>query len=155
MIHSFVHGGMAMMPGERRPGMKKIFLAAALTLFGLSALGQPVGPMQTYCEQSFTVTAGATSITEFVPASTGKRIVVCGYAVGAGAAGATFQLSYGTGINCNVGTTVLPAPWAVGIGGELINRGTSLGEVTPVSQALCYAITGTGPVTAVVYWDQY
>ena len=106
--------------------MKKIFLAVALILFGLSALGQPVGPVQTYCEQSFTVTASATSITELVPASTGKRIVVCGYEVGAGAAGATFQLSYGTGVNCNVGTTVLPAPWAIGIGGELINRAPAL-----------------------------
>jgi hypothetical protein len=135
--------------------MKKIFLAVALTLFGLSALGQPAGPMQTFCEQSFTVSAGVTSTTEFVPASTGKRIVVCGYEVGAGAAGATFQLSYGTGINCNVGTTVLPAPWAIGIGGELINRGTGVGKVTPVNQALCYAITGTGLLTAVVYYDQY
>ena len=135
--------------------MEKIFLAVALTLFGLSALGQPVGPMQTFCSQSFSVTAGATSIRQFVPASTGKRIVVCGYAVGAGAAAATFQLSYGTGVNCNVGTTVLPAPWALGIGGELINRGTSVGPVSPVSQALCYAITGTGVLTAVVYYDQY
>jgi len=135
--------------------MKKMFLAVALTLFGLSALGQPVGPMQTFCSQSFTVTAGATSITQFVRASVGKRIVVCGYAVGAGAAAATFQLSYGTGVNCNVGMTVLPAPWAIGIGGELINRGTGVGKVTPVNQALCYAITGTGVLTAVVYFDQY
>jgi hypothetical protein len=138
-------------------------LAAALilgsvslvTLFGLSAQGQPVGPMQTYCERSFTVTARATSITEFVRASTGKRIVVCGYVFEAGAAGVTFQLSYGTKVNCNVGTTVLPGPWALGINGELTNRGTSVGEVTPVSQALCYAITGTGLLTAVVYFDQY
>ena len=135
--------------------MKKIFLTVAFTLFGLPALGQPAGPMLTFCEQSFTVTAGATSITEFVPASTGKRIVVCGYEVGAGAAGATFQLSYGKGINCNVGTTVLPAPWRVAIGGELINGGTGVGKVTPVNQALCYAITGTGLLTAVVYYDQY
>ena len=135
--------------------MKKIVLTVALTLFGLSALGQPAGPMQTFCERSFTVTAGATSITEFVPASTGKRIVVCGYEVGAGAAGATFQLSYGTGVNCKVGTTVLAGPWPVGINGELINRGTGVGEVTPVSQALCYAIIGKGLLNATVYWDQY
>jgi hypothetical protein len=135
--------------------MKKIFLAVAFTLFGLSVVGQPVGPMHTYCSQSFTLTAGATSITEFVPASTDKRIVVCGYKVEAAAAGVTFQLSYGTGVNCNVGTTVLPAPWPVAIGGELINEGTGVGKVTPVNQALCYAITGTGLLTAVVYYDQY
>ena len=135
--------------------MKKIFLAVALTLFGLSALGQPVGPMQTFCSQSFSVTAGATSIRQFVPASTGKRIVVCGYAVGAGAAEATFQLSFGTGVNCNVGTTVLPAPWPIAIDGQVVNRGTGVGKVSPVNQALCYAITGTGPLTAVVYYDQY
>ncbi len=135
--------------------MKKIFLAVALTLFGLSAVGQPVGPMHTFCSQSFTVTAGATSITEFVSASIGKTIVVCGYEVGAGAAGATFQLSYGTGVNCSIGTTVLPAPWRVAIGGELINGGTGVGKVTPVNQALCYAIAGTGLLTAVVYYDQY
>ena len=58
-------------------------------------------------------------------------------------------------VNCNVGTAVLSAPWAIGIGGELINRGTGVGEVTPVSQGLCYAITGTGLLTAVVYFDQY
>src|ERR1700747_1604839 len=112
--------------------MNKILLAVALIVFGLSAVGQPVGPMHSFCSRSFTVTAGATSITEFVPASTDKRIVVCGYEVGAAAAGVTFQLSYGTGVNCNVGTTVLPAPWPVAIGGELINGGTGVGKVTPV-----------------------
>jgi hypothetical protein len=133
----------------------KRLLAIAILALCSEARAQPVGPLASFCSKSFQVSAGATALTQFVAAQSGQRIQICGYVINAGAAAGTFQLEYGTGTNCGTGTQALTPAWSLGINGVLSNRGLGVGESTPLGQALCYVITGTGPVGAVVYWDQY
>ena len=94
-------------------------------------------------------------MTQQVAAVAGQRVVVCGYVLNAGASTATFLLSYGTGTNCSTGTTALTPTFSLPINGVVANRGVTVGEATAVGSALCYTITGTGPMNAVVYYDQY
>jgi hypothetical protein len=134
--------------------MRSAFVLLVL-LSATRALGQSIGPGPAYCAKSFFLSAGATAMTQQVAAVAGARVVVCGYVLNAGAGAGTFQLEYGTGTNCGTGTQALTPQWSLGINGVLSNRGFGVGETTPVGSALCYTITGTGPMNAVVYFDQY
>jgi hypothetical protein len=74
--------------------MKKLFAAllVVLVLWPGDALGQQVvGPPALYCNKSFIVSAGATSITQVVAGVASQSIHICGYVLNAGAAAATFQ----------------------------------------------------------------
>jgi hypothetical protein len=134
----------------------RIALVVALVLLSTTrALGQSIGPGPAYCGKSFFVSAGATAMTQQVAPVAGARVVICGYVLNAGAAAATFLLSYGTGSNCGTGTTALTPTFSLPINGVVANRGVTVGEATAVGSALCYTITGTGPMNAVVYYDQY
>jgi hypothetical protein len=135
--------------------MLRIALVLLVLLSATRALAQSVGPGPAYCSRSFFVSAGATAITQQVAAVAGQRVVICGYVLNAGAATATFLLSAGTGTNCGTGTNALTPTFSLPINGIIANRGVTVGETTPVGQALCYTITGTGPMNAVVYFDQY
>jgi hypothetical protein len=133
----------------------RIALVLLVLLSATRALAQTVGPGPAYCAKSFFVSAGATTMTQQVAPIAGQRVVVCGYVLNAGSAAATFLLSYGTGSNCGTGTTALTPTFSLPINGVVANRGVTVGETTPLGQALCYTITGTGPMNAVVYYDQY
>jgi hypothetical protein len=135
--------------------MRVALVLALLLLSATRALAQTVGPGPAYCGKSFFVSAGATALTQQVAAVAGQRVVICGYVLNAGAATATFLLSAGTGTNCNVGTVALTPTFSLPINGVVANRGVTVGEATAVGSALCYTITGTGPMNAVVYYDQY
>jgi hypothetical protein len=53
------------------------------------------------------------------------------------------------------GTTALTPAFSVGINGVLVSRSPFVGLSTPASQALCWAVTGTGPLNAIVYYGQF
>jgi hypothetical protein len=135
--------------------MRSALVVALVVLLSARALAQSVGPSPAYCAKSFFVSAGATAITQQVAPVAGQRVMICGYVLNAGAAAASFQLEYGTGTNCGTGTQALTPQWSLGINGVLSNGGFGVGEATAVGSALCYTITGTGPLNAVVYYDQY
>ena len=130
-------------------------LAGALLQSIAPANTQQVGPPALYCNKSFVVSAGATSITQIVAAVTGQAIHICGYDINAGAAAGTFQLTVGTGVNCNANTTGITPVYSLAINGVLSARNTTVWYSTPQGYQLCYTITGTGPVGAVVSYGQY
>jgi len=134
--------------------MKKLLLLLGLFL-STGAQAQQVGPPPLYCNQSFQVSAGATAITQIVAAVAGRAIHICGYDINAGAAAGTFQLSTGTGANCGTGTTSITPAFSLAINGVLSARNTTVWYSTPQGNALCYTITGTGPVQALVSYGQY
>jgi len=132
-------------------------LVALLALLSLAgpAFSQAVGPPALFCNKSFTVSAGATAITQVVAAASGSAVHICGYDINAGAAAGTFQLSTGTGTNCGTGTVNITPAFSLGINGVLVSRPGAVWYSSPSGNALCYTITGTGPINAVVLYGQY
>jgi hypothetical protein len=136
--------------------MKKLILALlALTASLELAWAQQVGPPPLYCNKSFAVGSGATSITQAVAGVTGQSIHICGYDINAGAAAGTFQLTTGTGTNCNANVTQVTPVFALGINGVLVSRNGFVWFSSIPGAQLCFTITGTGPIQAVVSYGQY
>jgi hypothetical protein len=140
--------------------MRKLAIGTGLLVAGLligvaDSPGQQVGPPALYCNRSFVVSAGATSITQIVAPVATQAIHICGYDINAGAAAGTFQLTVGTGTNCNANTAQVTPVFSLGINGVLSSRNTTAWYSTPQGYQLCYTITGTGPVGAVVSYGQY
>jgi len=145
--------------------MKRLFLPALVGILLLAGCqpssAQQAGAQQVYCGRVLTVSAGATSITAAVTGTTGQIIAVCGYDINAGAAAGTFQLTVGTGTNCNANTLAITPTFSLGINGVLVSRSpvafyTTPTPVSPITGwQLCYTITGTGPINANVYYHLY
>src|SRR6516165_3671987 len=129
--------------------MRRFGLALALALSFVESVAhaQVSGPPSAlYCNQSFVVSAGATAMTQVVAPVAGRAIHICGFDVNAGAAAGTFQLSTGTGTNCGTNTVNITPAFSLGINGVLSSRNTTVWFSSPQGNALCYVITGTGPV---------
>jgi hypothetical protein len=136
--------------------MRKFLFAAVLGL-ALSGLltAVPAAAQTLTCGRTLVISAGATSIIQAVAASSSTSVVtICGYELNAGAAAATFQLTGGTGTNCNVNTVSLTPVFSLGINGVLVSRSITPQMQTAPGSSLCYTITGTGPMNAVVYYQQ-
>jgi hypothetical protein len=135
--------------------------ALALPWPGSPALSQQAGAQQILCSRSLNFSLGATSITQIVAASTGQAIHVCSVVLNAGAAAATYQLTVGTGTNCNANTVNITPIFTLGINGVLAFNNTVAWYSTPVplpplpAYALCHTITGTGPMQALVLYHQF
>lgn len=134
--------------------MRKFNIAAVLglALSGLFTVG-PAAAQTLTCGRTVVLSAGATSITKTVSSSPGSVIVICGYELNAGAAAATFKLTGGTGTNCNANTVDLTPVFSLGINGVLISRSPLPQMQTAPGSDLCYTITGTGPMNAIVYYQ--
>jgi hypothetical protein len=137
--------------------LRLIAIAGLLLLYGCGepAKAQTAGPPAVYCNKSFVVGAGATSITQVVAAVTGQAIHICGYDINAGAAAGTYQLTVGTGTNCNANTVNVTPVFALGINGVLSSRNTVVWFSSAQGAQLCHTITGTGPINAVVSYGQF
>jgi hypothetical protein len=137
--------------------MKKLFLALLLMLLwpGDASGQQVVGPPTLLCNKSFIVSAGATSITQAVAGVAGQAIHICGYVLNSGAAASTFQLSVGSGTNCGTGTVQVTPAFSLGVNGVLVSQHGFAWFSSAAGSALCYAITGTGPLNALVSYGQY
>ena len=137
--------------------MKKVLLAlCALLALGAEAQAQQIGPAPVYCNKFFTINAAAaTSILQIVAPVGNQTIYVCGLTLNAGAAAATFSLTAGTGANCNTSPLIMFPTVQLGINGVLDSRSPVIGSTSDPGDALCYTITGTGPLSAVVYYGQF
>jgi len=138
--------------------MRKFWSTAVLGLvlaglMSLAASAQP--PTEVLCSRSFTVSAGAQPATIGVAARAGFQIAICGYDINAGAAPGTFQLFYGTGALCSGSPVNLTPVFSIGINGVLVSRSSNASMTAPPGNAVCYNITGTGPINAVVYYSQF
>jgi hypothetical protein len=136
------------------------FRVGLLGLFGLlglvgQAVAQQVGPPNLYCNKSLVVSAGATSITQVVAGVVGQSIHICGYDVNAGAAAGTYQLTVGTGSNCNANTVQVTPAFSLGINRVLVSRNGFAWFSSIQGAQLCHTIGGTGPINAVVSYGQY
>jgi hypothetical protein len=141
---------------QRCDEMKKLFPPLLLiALWSSGAVGQTAGPPTLYCNKSFVVSAGATAITQIVAPVAGQSLHLCGYDLNTGAAAGTFQLSIGTGSNCGTGTTSVTPAFSLGVNGVLVSRPGGVWYSSPVGSALCYTITGTGPMNALVSYGQF
>jgi len=133
-----------------------VILAGILLLAGCQpSSAQQAGAQQVYCGRVLTISAGATSIIAAVTASSGQILAVCGYTLNAGAAAATFQLTVGTGVNCNANTLAITPVYSLGINGVLVDHPVVAFYSAPAGYQLCYTITGTGPMNANVYYHLY
>jgi hypothetical protein len=138
--------------------MKKLILIALSGLFGLFGTGawaQTAGPPNLYCNKSVVVSASATAITQIVAPVTGQSIHVCGYDLNAGAAAETYQLTVGTGVNCNANTVNVTPAFSLGINGVLVSRPGFVWFSSIQGAQLCHTIGGTGPINAVVSYGQF
>ena len=133
----------------------------ALAGLGLSqAPAQQTGATEVICNKQFIVSAGATATTIGVAAVSGVAINVCGYTFNAGAAAATVQLIAGTGAACGTNTINITPVFSLGINGSLSFAPGRAFISTPAplppaaAYALCYVITGTGPMAIAVQYLQ-
>jgi hypothetical protein len=138
--------------------MRRLLVIAGLLLLygcGEPAKSQTTGPPALYCNKSFTVSLGATSITQVVAGVANQAIHICGYDILTGAAAATYQLTVGTGTNCNANTVNITPAFSIPANGGLVSRNTTVWFSSAQGAQLCHTITGTGPVTAVVSYGQF
>ena len=139
--------------------MKKLALLALLLSCG-AAQAQVVGGQQIVCNKTFQVSQAATALTKIISGVSGTTINLCGWAANAGAATATFALSYGTGTNCGTGTTSITPVYSLAINGVLVDRSGIANIAVPqqnasgVLQDLCLVTTGTGPLAITIYYFQ-
>jgi hypothetical protein len=148
---------VSMHPSVKPPRIVRgILLAGLLALLcGGPANAQTVGPPALYCNKSFVISVGATSLVQVVAAVPGQAIHICGYDLNAGAAAATFQLTVGTGTNCSTNVTNVTPVFTLGVNGVLVSRPGDVWFSSIQGAQLCYVTTGTGPLNAVVSYGQY
>lgn len=141
--------------------MKKLLLALGLWLVAIApAWAQAVGGQPVICNNRFQVSQGAVALTKIVSGVTGTQITICGYAANAGAAAATFQLSYGTGTNCGTNTTAIVPVYSLAINGVMVDHNPYAMFTVPqftsgVISDLCLVTTGTGPLAITVWYGQF
>lgn len=137
--------------------MKKFLPALLLALLAgcQPSSAQQAGGQQVLCSKSFTISAGATSIAQVVAGVANQSVHICGIWMNAGAAAATYQLTVGTGTNCNANTVNVTPAFSLGINGTLeVSPGVAFYS-SPVGYAICHTITGTGPMNALVSYHQF
>jgi hypothetical protein len=134
-----------------------LVIAGSLLLYGCGepAKAQTVGPSALYCNKSVVVSAGATALTQIVAAVANQTISICGYDINAGAAAGTYQLTVGTGTNCNANAVNVTPVFSLGINGVLVSRNGPVWFSSAQGAQLCHTITGTGPINAVVSYGQF
>jgi hypothetical protein len=129
--------------------------ALALPWPGTPAFAQGAGAQGVVCGKSQQFTLGATSITQIVAGIQGQAVHVCGVILDAGAAAATYQLTVGTGTNCNANTLNITPAWSLAANGVLVQERTLAWYSSPSGYALCHTITGTGPMNVLVLYHQF
>jgi hypothetical protein len=134
-----------------------LVIAGSLLLYGCGepAKAQQAGPSALYCNKSVVVSAGATALTQIVAAVANQTISICGYDINAGAAAGTYQLTVGTGTNCNANVVNVTPAFSLGINGVLVSRNGPVWFSSAQGAQLCHTITGTGPINAVVSYGQF
>jgi hypothetical protein len=99
------------------------------------------------------VTTG-TAAQQIVAAAASANIYVCGYDVDAIGANASFSLAYGTGTNCNVGTTnISPVISGSNQGNAFVDHTIFAFLTLPTGQNLC--VTSDSNTDYAIYWGQY
>lgn len=137
--------------------MRNLWLALAfLFLFLAPARAQPttIGPGNAIlCNLATPVNVGVSGVTQILAAITNQRIVICGWQITNTNPTGTFQLSYGTGVNCATGNVVLTPVMSVGTNAVTDHTGFAILQ-TPLSQALC-ANPSAATISAIIWSAQF
>lgn len=126
-----------------------------------SAQAQQTDRPPLYCISSYQNNLPATSITKIISGVSGKSIGLCGFTLSGGAAVSTFTLAYGTGTNCNTGAVTLIPLINVPVNGFLmdhvpfVNLNLPSQNASAVANDVCLTVTGTGPLSIILYYLQY
>jgi hypothetical protein len=133
--------------------MRRVFILAALAWCALSGAAAAQSPN---CTQSVQIPASGAGTLKLVADPPGSsRVYVCGYVLNAGTAAGAGQLQGGTGGSCAGGNALLTGVLSLGINGVLVDPSPSFrGMQTAPGAGLCLVITGTGPVSGVLYYTQ-
>lgn len=134
--------------------MKHVTLCLIL-LLALVACPSAASAQRACDRVSFVTGVGATPVTEFVAGTGAQRVYLCGYMLTASGNAATFQLFSGSGTNCATNKTALTNVVSLPNGGNLVNRLATPTQYTPPGEAMCAEVTGTGTISATVYWAQF
>jgi hypothetical protein len=136
--------------------LRLIAIVGSLLLYGCGepAKAQTVGPPPLYCNKVFQISSGSAGAV-IANGVAGQSIHICGYDINAGAAAASFGLYVGTGSICTTNLTNIVPNMSLGINGVMVSRNTTVWYSSPPGYSLCFNITGTGPITAVVSYGQY
>lgn len=138
-------------------------LAGLVLPQSMPAHSQGAGGAVVNCGESLQFSLGATSITQILPAILGQGINICGIVLNTGAAAATYQLTVGTGTNCNANAIVVTPAFSLPANASMVMQNTVAWFSTPtyvpgvtpqISYALCHTITGTGPMNVIVQFNQ-
>jgi hypothetical protein len=106
-------------------------------------------------KSSVVVNLTGSSATQLVALTTGKKVYLCGLAVGNTTAATTLTLNYGTGSACGTGTTALTGAVPMAANGLFTVGGFSTTFASaPVSNAVCMTASAAGVAGVLTYVQQ-
>jgi hypothetical protein len=131
-------------------------LVVLLALWAGPAFSQAVGPQPIYCNKAYSQNnVAATSATTIIFAG-GKTISMCGWNISnTGGSSSTVAFTAGTGTNCGTNTVNPGLSILVGNGQNNIDHDTVASASMIQGYDLCWTITGSGTINAVIYYGLY
>jgi hypothetical protein len=140
--------------------MRKLILTCGLLLALLPAPApaQEVGPSPVYCNNTFAVSgqSGPVAQTRIVQNPGNAVISLCGWNISnTGGAAVTITFQGGTGSNCGTNTATANMAVTVSNGAQNIDHDPVASRSMAQGQDLCWTITGTGNVNAIIFYGMY
>jgi len=131
--------------------MKKLLLLLLLVGPANAQVGAPV--VQCNANYSQAGLGGPVAQVKIIQDVPGKQISVCGWNISnTGGASVTITFTGGTGTNCGTNNVATGIAITVGNGQSNIDHNPSAFASVPTGYDLCWTITGSGTVNAVVYY---
>jgi hypothetical protein len=140
---------------------KLLALLAALLgafLWQSPAFAQEIGPSPIYCNSTYSVSgqSGPIAQTRIVQNNGSQTISMCGWNIAnTGGAAVTISFQSGTGTNCGTNTVVGTTAVTVGNGAQNIDHDPVASFSIGKGQDLCWTVTGTGNINAVIFFGAY
>ena len=140
---------------------KLLALLAALLgafLWQSPTFAQEIGPSPIYCNSTYSVSgqSGPIAQTRIVQNNGSQTISMCGWNISnTGGAAVTISFQAGTGTNCGTGTIVGTTAVTVSNGAQNIDHDPVASFSIPKGMDLCWTVTGTGNINAVIFFGAY
>ena len=141
--------------------MRKLPALATLLVGALwqsPAFPQEIGPSPIYCNSTYSVSgqSGPIARTTIVANNGNQTISMCGWNISnTGGAAVTMSFQAGTGTNCGTNTIVGTTAVTVSNGAQNIDHDPVASFSIPKGMDLCWTVTGTGNLNAVIFFGAY